>query len=103
MFRLVRQSPPDESDFWCEVELVAAGLKPPRNADSILACGVSVLSTREDAERVRASFGAFRKRRIAVGSLAHSGVALRTGGQSGHHTWWRPLGDSAWRGFQVPS
>lgn len=101
-YRLVDNDPPLEDDFWSEHELVAAGRKPARRVDPILAAGVSVLETPEYAAKVRSSFGAFRAKRVAAGSLENSGVEKQTG-RAGHRTWWRPIGDGAWSRFQVLS
>lgn len=103
-FRIVDGSNPTIRDFLSHTELVAMGLRRPiPDADPVLAAGLSMESTLEAAERTRQSNGPMRRKKIARGSLQLSGVEKQTGSRQSHHTWWRPVDDAAWRGFQVQS
>lgn len=101
-FRIVAD-PISEQDFWGHRALIEAQLIPElRHAEDPCELeGVSVFDTAENAERIRKSNGRLRKLRVAAGSLSDSGVVKRTRTSAGHHTWWRPSEDVAWKNFEV--
>lgn len=84
-YRLVRQLPPDKSDFRSSHE---ENPKRDFGEDFWMACGVSFHKRLADARRTRARFKPLRKRMIARGTLrSEFGVMLRTGSGS-HLTVW---------------
>ena len=102
-YRLVDTDPVTEQDFFSHKQRVEAGLQRPLRTppDPCLAVGVSVFDAPERASQTQRAFGALRKKKLAAGSLAGSGVVKRTGDRPGHHTWWRPADDASWQNFVV--
>lgn len=102
-YRLVDADPVTAQDFYSHKQRVDVGLDRPQRTppDPCLAVGVSVFDGFETANSTRQAFGALRKKQLAAGSLASSGVVKRTGERAGHHTWWRPADDTAWQSFVV--
>lgn len=102
-YRLLFGSAVAEDDFLSTRIAIERGLKPPLRgkADPCLIEGVSLFDSLENLGQVIPASGSTRSRAIARGSLSSSGVVLRTGRNEGHHTWWRPEGETAWLGFEV--
>ncbi|MFD6064522.1 hypothetical protein [Rhodococcus wratislaviensis] len=98
-FRLVDAAPPTGEDILSHVELKNAGLRF-RNRDfgneQCIASGFSIFDTQFAAERTRSAVGPLRKKRIAKVDVSGSGVVKQTGGNTSHHTWWRPASDDDW-------
>lgn len=103
-YRLVDGAITTEADFLSHPELVTLGLRRPPSRpyqDDCIASGLSVLDSQEAAARKRLAAGPMRKKRIAAGSINHSGLVLQTSGDLAHHTWWRPSNDVEWQNFKV--
>jgi hypothetical protein len=101
-YRLVNNRTIDESDFATLMEEAAGGRRRlPPNVE--MAAGCSIDSERSGAESVQRAFGAMRTKLIAKGTISHSGQMMPTPSKLSptHHTWWRPVGDVAWRSFEV--
>lgn len=102
-YRLVDSDPVSEQDFYSHKQRLELGLDRPMRTppDACLAVGVSLFDGVESATATQRAFGALRRKHLATGSLAGSGVVKRTGNREGHHTWWRPASDVAWQDFAV--
>lgn len=107
-FRLVDGEQVTAVDFLSNRELVDQGIKTrvhwTEDAE-YLAVACSVHAAKQDAERTRNSFGALRKKRLALGPVDGDGRIMNTPAKNGpsHHSWWRPTGDEAWKSFEVLS
>ncbi len=106
-YRLVDHDPVEEVDFWSHRELSDAGLIGTQRWTEEMECravACSVFQDKDDAVSAQGMSGRMRKKRIAMGDVSGDGVLLatpssRTG--SSHHSWWRNVGDVAWRTFSV--
>ena len=96
VYRLVRNDPPKARDFLSTWEEY-----PGRFSKSIVTCGTSVYTDRQDIERLKKRIPQFNDRKTAKGELnSKLGVIQRTGRRS-HHTWWIPIGIKPWDLFKV--
>lgn len=103
-YRLVANDPPKESDFYSHLDWQERGRFRGREwPDRRIAAGVSVFKVRAEAEKLKAAVPAMRNKKIALGDVTGSGRMKNTPSHTGpsHHTWWRPVGDEAWKGFEV--
>ena len=106
-YRFVADDVIDESDFHSARERADQGLgrvfwSEDKECDAV---SCSTFTDLQDARSTQAAFGALRKKRIAKGDPSGSGVVLPTPSKpsSSHHSWWRPVGDQAWKTFKVIS
>lgn len=87
-YRLVNNNPPEESDLrsnWQKFPNTQWGNSLCK------ACGLSIFSTKEDAQRTRLRIPAFRDSLVAAASVdPSSGPVLHTPSRhaQSHHTWW---------------
>lgn len=91
VYRLVDGNPPSDWDFQSKHQRSQSLSK----AGDCLACGLSILRSWTDAERLKQRIPGMRKKSIAVGIIPEplgKTKATPTRNQAGHHTWWVPDG-----------
>jgi hypothetical protein len=85
VFRLVRQSPPTDSDFQSQ-----RAEKPDAVFNSVSECiarGLSVFTDRRDCERA-SKLPALRGRHLCRVRLTNGAGSIEQTGRPSHHTWW---------------
>jgi hypothetical protein len=102
VYRFVSKDPPSEKDF------ISMRLRKPQEKFEDLekecrACGLSVLSTLEDIEKMRRRLPPMKKKLIAIGNLGskHGKILHTPSFESSHHTWWVPRNIYPWKIFKV--
>lgn len=90
VYRFVKKDPPKHKDFYSHRQN-----QPNRNfnAEECVVCGISVFKDIEDALSVKRIIPAFKKRKIAEGTVKRfMGKMLHTPSNNAdsHHTWWIP-------------
>ncbi|MFF4594962.1 hypothetical protein [Amycolatopsis sp. NPDC001319] len=103
-YRFVGAESITESDFYNHHELLALGRVRSRFwDDDCKAAGLSLYRELEESKKQRQAVGPLRKKLIARGKIAGSGLSKHTPSERtpSHHTWWRPVGDEAWKTFSV--
>lgn len=103
-YRLVDELPPADVDAKSHLELKLEGhkrFKTRKFSDDCMASGLSVFAEFESAVAKKELIPALRDKKVAKGDISGPGKVKRTGEDPGHHTWWRPVGDTGWDMFEV--
>jgi hypothetical protein len=105
-YRLVDTSQPTDGDFMSGLELQASGQRNKNRKwpDLCEAAALSLFGDLDETRYVRESTGPMRSMKIARGNVSCSGVMKATPHpprNRSHHSWWRPVGDEAWKTFEV--
>lgn len=103
--RFVDAVPPSGDDTMSYVELRISGRRKFKTEDfgklECEASGFSMYDTIENAEAARKGMRPLQKKMLASVDITGDGKVKRTAEKKGHHTWWRPLGDSDWTQIEV--
>lgn len=103
-FRLVDGDPVTENDFRNHPQLLADGdIRARFWGDECIAAGLSLCRDVKDADALRQAVGPLRRKKVARGEIAGSGLTKKTHSNvaTTHYTWWRPTDDVAWLSFTV--
>ncbi|SBN62774.1 hypothetical protein GA0004736_1682 [Curtobacterium sp. 9128] len=102
-YRLAANNPPVEEDFrsWMEEEMLGLRRRTWSVGRDCQASACSVFDDEAEVLRLREASGATRSRSVVSGDITGSGVMKHTpsGRNASHHSWWRPLNDTAWTRF----